>query len=232
MSDQSSIDRFKADMPHIPGVKADSLQTRRKITFGHLVTGFLFVLLITLVGVRWALRPKPTEAVANVTPPQMEIRQADIQPISAPTIIAVETQADQVIARVTEMARPWSSKDFVYRDATSHATTPALLLRLPVASATHASGYWAVAMNAAYGNCRLEYLTDLSKLDSEYGYHGAKHPMLGNPCSGTVIDPLKLSSLPGRVWVRGGIVQGSDVRPPLAIEVKIKGQNIIANRME
>jgi hypothetical protein len=87
-------------------------------------------------------------------------------------------------------------------------------------------------MNAAYGNCKLEYLTDLSKLDSEYGYHGAKHPMLGNPCSRTVIDPLKLSSLPGRVWVRGGIVQGSDVRPPLAIEVKIKGQNIIANRME
>jgi len=38
--------------------------------------------------------------------------------------------------------------------------------------------------------------------------------------------------MPGNVWVRGGVVQGVDVRPPLEIEVVLKGQNIIANRME
>lgn len=56
--------------------------------------------------------------------------------------------------------------------------------------------------------------------------------MLVNPCNRAVIDPLKLSSLPGGAWVRGEIVQGADMRPPLAIEVKIKGQKILANRME
>jgi hypothetical protein len=44
--------------------------------------------------------------------------------------------------------------------------------------------------------------------------------VIGNPCRRTVYDPLKLTNLPGNVWVRGGIVQGSDVRPPLAIELK------------
>jgi hypothetical protein len=32
--------------------------------------------------------------------------------------------------------------------------------------------------------------------------------------------------------VRGAIVQGSDLRPPLAIELKVKGKTIQAVRME
>jgi hypothetical protein len=137
-----------------------------------------------------------------------------------------------VIATVEEMAKPWASKEFGYRDVFSGETTQALLVRLPRASATQASGYWAFAIHVAYGNCKLEYLTDLSRLRDDYGYLEAKHPMVGDPCSRSIFDPLKLSILPGDVWVRGGIVQGMDVRPPLGIEVIIKGQNIIARRME
>jgi hypothetical protein len=139
---------------------------------------------------------------------------------------------DQVIATVAEMAKPWSSKEFVYRDPLSVLTREAILVRLPKGSATQASGYWAFGMNAAYGNCKLEYLTDMSRLREDYGYRQGTHPMVGDPCSRSVIDPLKLSVLPGNVWVRGGVVQGVDVRPPLEIEVVVKGQNIIANRME
>jgi len=75
-------------------------------------------------------------------------------------------------------------------------------------------------------------MTDLEKLKSDYGFRSAKHPMVGNPCSRTVFDPLKMSNLAGNVFVRGGIVQGSDLRPPLGIEIKVQGKNILAVRTE
>jgi hypothetical protein len=87
-------------------------------------------------------------------------------------------------------------------------------------------------MLAPDGNCPLELVTDLQKLKTEYGYQAAKHPMIGNPCTRTIFDPLKMTSLPGNVWVRGGIVQGSDIRPPLGIEIKIEGKDIFAVRKE
>jgi hypothetical protein len=87
-------------------------------------------------------------------------------------------------------------------------------------------------MNAPYGDCKLEYVKDLDRLKSDYGFKGARHPMVGNPCSRTLYDPLKLSNLPGDVWVRGAIVQGSDLRPPLGIELNVQGKSIQAVRME
>ena len=55
----------------------------------------------------------------------------------------------------------------------------------------------------------------------------------GNPCSRTVFDPLKTTNLPGSgAWVRGSIVQGSDLRPPLSIEIKVDGKKILAVRTE
>jgi len=45
-------------------------------------------------------------------------------------------------------------------------------------------------------------------------------------------DPLKMMSIPGGVWVRGGIAQGSDLRPPLGIEIEIRNGEILAARME
>jgi len=47
-----------------------------------------------------------------------------------------------------------------------------------------------------------------------------------------VYDPLKLMNIPGSVWVRGAIVQGSDLRPPLGIEVEVRDKQILAARME
>jgi hypothetical protein len=72
----------------------------------------------------------------------------------------------------------------------------------------------------------------LGKLKSDYDFRAAKYPMVGNPCSRTIFDPLRMSNLPGRVWARGAIVQGSDLRPPLGIEIKIQGKKILAVRTE
>jgi hypothetical protein len=107
-----------------------------------------------------------------------------------------------------------------------------LLVRLPGGSSTQTSGYWAFSVNSPYGNCKLEYITDMDKLKNDYGFRGPKHPMVGNPCSRTVFDPLKLSNLPGSVWARGAIVQGSDLRPPLGVELKVVGKSILAVRSE
>ncbi len=87
-------------------------------------------------------------------------------------------------------------------------------------------------MKAAYSNCRLEYIDDLQKLRTDYGYQQARHPMVGNPCNRSVYDPLRYATLPGNVLARGAVVQGSDLRPPLGIETKVHGKQILAVRME
>ncbi len=56
--------------------------------------------------------------------------------------------------------------------------------------------------------------------------------MVGDPCTRTLFDPLKTTTLPGNLWIRGAIVQGSDVRPPLGVEIKLQGKNILALRSE
>jgi hypothetical protein len=234
MAEQNPNDRFKAEMPTIPGVAAGQPRAvSRGITPVQAAAGLL-VLLTVMLAVGFAIRPRRSQAVAAAAPAQIAVPSSKTSSLG-PEPAGADAQSpetEQVIATTVEMSKAWSSKDFLYRKPLSDWTIPAMLVRLPVGSATQASGYWAFATNAAYGNCRLEYITDLKRLVEEFGYRGARHPMLVNPCNRAVIDPLKLSSLPGGAWVRGEIVQGADMRPPLAIEVKVKGQKIFADRME
>ncbi len=221
-------DRFKAESPKIPGV--GELQRKPSgISPKHLAGIVAAALLLVGLLTYWAAsRNRHVNRTAAI-PGELQIAAETPSPAAAPP---AATNAEQVVATVAEMGKAWSSKEFVYHDAFSVLTREAILVRLPKGSATQSSGYWAFAMNAAYGNCRLEYITDMSRLREEYGYRQGTHPMVGDPCSRSVIDPLKLSVMPGNVWVHGGIVQGVDVRPPLEIEIIIKGQKIIANRME
>lgn len=234
MAEQKPAVRFKAEMPSIPGVGSGARPASRTIPGGYIAAG-VFVLLAGMLAIGMTMRPRHTRAEAAAAPAQIEVPPAATNSAvgtEPATAAAGPAGEEQVIATTMEMSKAWSAKDFLYRNPLSAWSTPAMLLRLPGGSATQASGYWAFAMNAAYGNCKLEYITDLKRLSDEFGYRRAQHPMLVNPCNRAVIDPLKLSSLPGGAWVRGEIVQGADMRPPLAIEVKIKGQKIIANRME
>jgi hypothetical protein len=234
MAQQNPDGRFKAEMPSIPGLAGGARPASRAIPGGYIAAG-VFVLLAGALAIGLTMRPKHAQVAAATVPAQIEV------PTPAPTsVVGTEPAAaatgpvdeGQVIATTAEMSKVWSSKDFLYRNPLSGWAIPAMLVRLPAGSAVQASGYWAFATNAAYGNCKLEYVTEVKRLVDEYGYRRARHPMLVNPCNRAVIDPLKLSSLPGGAWVRGEIVQGADMRPPLAIEVKIKGQKILANRME
>jgi len=230
MPDQPNSERFKADMPQIPGVSQNG--PRRSGVNNpavRLVIGLFSVLLVVFLGARILFRPKHIEPKVVDPPPQIEVPSPAPDPNAK---LPHATEEDPGVASVAEMSKPWTSKDFFFKNRLSGENIPALLIHLPTGSAAQSSTYWAFAMNAPYGNCKLEYVTDLEKLRGDYGYRAAKHPMVGNPCSRSLFDPLKMSNLPGDVWVRGAIAQGSDLRPPLGIEIEVKGSHILATRME
>jgi hypothetical protein len=231
MPDQPQPDRFKAEMPQIPGVSEAGARRQGAAPNPavRLVAGLLVVLLVCFLGSRWLLRAKRPDAPAPAPPAQIEVPAPAVD-LTPPVPRA--TSANPEIATVAEMAKPWSSKDFFFVNSLTNQDVAALLIRLASGSPTQPQGYWAFAMNTPFGNCKFEYLKDLGKLKDDYDFRGTKHPMVGNPCSRTVFDPLKMSNIPGNIWVRGGIAQGSDLRPPLGIEIQIQGKNILAVRME
>jgi hypothetical protein len=181
-----------------------------------------------MIGSRLLSKPKRVEA-PSVPAPQIDI------PAPAPDLSAslpVATEQNPAVAQVGELSKPWDSRPYTFRNRMTGASVPALLIRLPAGSAAEASGYWSLQMRSAFGNCDLEYVTDLAKLKTDYGFAQARHPMVGNPCSRTLFDPLKYASISGNVLVRGAIAQGSDLRPPFGIEIQIHGKEILATRME
>ncbi len=224
---QPQSGQSKAETPQNSRVSATTSRARanrlRALAFAFIVVALCFT------AVRWGLRARPSDAPSAAPPPRIEVPPPAIDPNA---LLPHASEAQPTIATVSELAQPWSSKNFFYTNQKSAENIPALLIRLPIGSPTQPAGYWALAMKAPFGNCNLEYLKDLKKLRSDYGFLEAKHPMVGNPCSKTLFDPLKLTNVPGNVWVRGAIVQGSELRPPLGIEVNITGKEIQAVRME
>ena len=231
MIDQPKSERFKAEMPQIPGVVAGGT-ARRALAVNptvRLVAGLVVVLAFCILGSRWLLRPKHTEAPPAAPPPQIEVPAPAVDPTAS---MPRATATSPEIATVAEMAKPWTAKSFFFVNALTGENVPALLIRLSSGSASQPNGYWALETNAPFGNCKLEYVSDLDRLINDYDFRSPKHPMVGNPCSRSVFDPLKMSEIPGDFWVRGSLAQGSDVRPPLGIELQIQGKNILALLME
>jgi len=228
MPQESESQRLRSGMPEIGGAVAP--RSRRNLSDWPLRAIGLAVLVVlgVLIAVHWLLRTRPYESPARPVP-RVEVPAPPADPNAA---LPHASDAQPTITTVGELARPWSIKQFFYQNQRTGENVPALLIRLPLGSPAQAAGYWALSMKAPYGNCTLEYIEDRNKLKNDYGFRAANHPMVGNPCSRTVFDPLKIMSLPGNVWARGGIAQGSDLRPPLSIEVNIVGKEIRAVRME
>jgi serine/threonine protein kinase len=140
------------------------------------------------------------------------------------------TQSNPEVAAVGELAQPWSSRRFFFRSLTLSKNVPALIIRLP-GPASESKSYWAFSLEAPFSQCQFAYIDNVAKLSSEYGFEAA-HPMVVNPCSRAIFDPLQLKELPGNILVRGAIVQGYDLRPPYGIEVKVSGNQVHAVAME
>jgi hypothetical protein len=229
MVEHSQLGRLREEMPGVPGTPA----SRPALNFStwplRLIGLAVLVVVVALIGARWLLRAKPYETSAARPIPRVEVPAPPSDPNAT---LPHASEIQPVIAAVRVLAKPWSFRQFFYQNQRTGENVPALLIRLPVGSSMQPAGYWALSMKAPYGNCSLEYIEDRRKLENDYGFRGVSHPMVGNPCSRTLFDPLKIVSLPGNVWARGAIAQGSDLRPPLSIEVSIVGKEILAARME
>jgi hypothetical protein len=229
MTETPAPTHFKVDMPQIPGLGGPASRPPKKNPLLPLVIAFLVLGLIVLVAVRWFSHNKPAEPISVESAPQIEVPPPPPDPRAS---LPVASESDPVIASIADMAKPWTSIDFLVKNKLSGENIPAVLIRLPGGSASQASGYWAFSKKAPYGTCELEFITDMDKLRNDYDYRAANHPLVGNPCSHTLYDPLKTASILGNIWIRGAIVQGSDIRPPFGVEIKVQGKNILAIRAE
>jgi hypothetical protein len=231
MADESSPSRFKAEMPQIPGISREASHAPRHsaITLLSLIAGVIVFGVVLLFAVRWFNHSRHIASTHLEPAPQLEVPAAPPDPKS---LMPHADKNNPVIAQISELAQPWSSVDFFIRDITSGENVPATIVRLPSGSPTSTSGYWAFSRKAPYGDCDLEYVRDLNALRNGYDFQQAKHPLVGNPCSHTLYDPLQTASLPGNIWIRGAIVQGSDIRPPFGVEIKLQGKQILAIRTE
>ena len=132
--------------------------------------------------------------------------------------------APGMIATAEELSQPWAAKEFIFHNQLTGSDVPAMVVHLP------RGGYWGFSLIEPYGTCRLEYVTDLAKLASVYHYR-ADHPLIADPCNKTLFDLLRYGG-PIDASVRGDIVSGSSVRPPIAVEIQQRGNEILATQIE
>jgi hypothetical protein len=234
---EGKIDPFKPQQPRIPGVskpapeeppiEAAAEPAPASRFYGvwpvakppnWILAGLAGALLLG-GGIAWVSHSssaKEAESVARAEPSQPA--SAAAEPVEKLPIAPGE------VATTDELAKPWSSKRFIYRVPGTFKDSLGIVVHLPGGT------YWGLSLREPYGNCELEFITDLQKLNAEYHYR-ANHPMVGNPCTRTVFDLLKYGNAPGGL-VRGEIAQGAAVRPPTAIEIRIHEKEILAVRME
>jgi hypothetical protein len=228
-------DRFKPSMQRIPGVadaqgpappEKPTEAPRRNVA--KVFVPLAAVLLVGAVIAWWMLRgTRPAATTPGETPASSfgEAPPASASPVTAPPA------GPAVVATLEELANPWASKKFLFRKRLTNEVVPAVVVRLPGGAANQSASYWAFSLQAPFERCELEYVTDLNKLAEQYGYR-ARHPMVGDPCTSTLYDPLRMGTLPGGAWASGEVVQGSSIRPPMAVEVRVEADRLIASQTE
>lgn len=211
---------FAVAEPEIPGVprtKTAAAAQRQKLY--ALTTGGASLVILLVVAIWWARAS--TRAAISAPIADVPVNTAPVVPPVALTP-ALPVAPGQV-ATTDQLSRPWSTQRFMYRN-TPGDSFPAMVVRLP------GNTYWAFSLRSPYGTCELEFVADTEKLRSKYHFTAA-HPMVVDPCAHTLFDLTKYSSGPNGL-VRGAVVAGSGIRPPLAVEVQIKGRQILASRVE
>lgn len=223
MDDQNSkTDPFKPLQPQIPGVPQRNAKNGATISVFRPPPWVLAAgggaLLVIIFLVWWFSHPSRAAAPVSASEP------AAIAPAPPPKPAVSAPLGPGEVATTDELSEAWSSKKFDFNNTTTKETLQAIVVRLP------GDKYWAFTLREPFGDCQLEYVRDLKRLQNYYDIR-SDHPLVGNPCNRSVYDLLKWG--PGiDGLVRGEMVQGSGLRPPMAIEVKVEGHKIIAVRAE
>ena len=227
----NKFDPFHPDMPQIPGLHDAHLRTSRSASSANAkrftqIGGIAVAALVIGVATLWWVKSAPRRA-AESSAAETATTEVPVPAPSPPAPVPATpaTEGPTVAATAEELSKPWASKKFNFVKPLTHENLNAIVIRLP------GGGLWAFALQEPYGRCELEFVTDLPRLAKQYGYR-ASHPMVANPCNSTIYDPLRVGALGTGVWIRGEIVQGGGLRPPISINVQLKGHSIIADRIE
>jgi hypothetical protein len=225
---EKTIDRFHPEMPKIPGLTgvrlpspsvSNAVDTRRLAQ----ILGGVAALAVVVFAIVWWVTNSSRKAVEISA---AENAAPEAPPPQLPSLaVPVARTGPKSIATVEELSKPWSTKKFTFEKPPTGEEVPGIVVRLP------GGALWGFALQEPYGKCDLEYVSDTGLLASKYNFQ-ASHPMVVNPCNSTVYDPLKVGPLGDNTWARGEVVQGSGLRPPLSIDVVVRGHAIVADRME
>ena len=224
-----TFDRFHPEMPKIPGVTGLRPPSPARSNEGNvqrivMIVGAAVAVIAIAAAIFWWVKSRPRKAV-NSAPTEIALPETPESQTPALAAAPPAHAGSAVAATVEELSKPWTAKKFIFEKPLTGETLDAMVIRLP------GGGLWAFAVQEPYGRCDLEFITDIAQLAAKYGYR-ASHPMVVNPCNNTVYDPLKIGPLGGSTWARGEIVQGGGLRPPISIDVVVRGHSIIADRME
>lgn len=233
-------DRFKPAMPAIPGVPAPApekpaeadekkqpaappLWADRKVQIGAGIALVFVIFLALLLPPLLRKEPPPAPIILdNPSPAAGASPTANASPLAGELPVAPGP-----VAAVQDLAQPWSVVKFQFKLPTGESA-PAQVLRLPNGMGNTA--YWGFLSVAPYGRCEMELVQDVAKIAQDYGYR-AHHPMIVDSCTQTIYDPLNYGGTRG-TWVRGQVVSGPGVRPPLAVEIVVEKGSVVATRSE
>lgn len=226
---EAKSDRFRPEMPNIPGVSQGASLPKPGASRGTDLQPLLQIggiaMIVALLGgtIYWFAMSKHRGAAGSSGDADSTQQTAPAPPV--PDSLAPAQDGPTVAATVEELSKPWSSKKFIYSNPITHENIDAMVIRLP------GGELWAFSRKGTLGNCELELVTDVASLAAQYSFR-AGHPMVVNPCDRTIYDPMKVGDIGGSVFVRGEIVRGSALRPPISIDVKVNGNSIVADRIE
>lgn len=224
---------FQPEMPHIPGV-SDRSPNENQVVGNPSGPGSLRILSAAVIvaiaisiglAIFWSFRLKSHSSRGASIDPEIADQPPSSPAPMYPSPNVAPHDGPTLVGTVEQLAKPWSAKKFDFVKPITHENIAAIAIRLP------GGELWAFSLKAPYGNCTLEYLTDLPAIASSYKFK-AVHPMVVNPCDSTIFDPLKLGTIDGSTWARGQVVQGSSLRPPFAIDIKVHGHSIMAEGSE
>lgn len=254
MPENKILDPFKPSQPRIPGVSApeDKVPESGEAEEAYVSPGFIPPSSsaptngnpppLKLLWVGLALTGALTTAflLFGLKQKSVPVKPAPIAESAKPVTPIAEPPAESsaelraldpklpvgpgAVATKSQLSKPWAASRFYYRDPVTLKRLPAMVVHLPGGS------FWGFSLVEPFGSCQLEYVTDLRKLQATYGFDAA-HPMVADPCNGTVFDLTQYGNAPSGL-VRGEIQKGPGWRPPTAIEIRLQGNQIIAGSME
>src|SRR5215467_14156211 len=108
---QPHNERFKAEMPEIPGVASAPVRTGGSSGPWLVVSGLVAVLAAVFVGGRLLSRPRRADPPQPAAQIEVPATPSDLTPV-----VPVASEGNPVIAQVGDLAKAWEARQFAFRN--------------------------------------------------------------------------------------------------------------------